>query len=213
VNLTFSLIGSELTLIGHKMIEMSFSHPSLRRIILSKSKKPHWDSKYEAPPVKLIFPTTKLVYVSDDFHGEKMRQVWYKKGHLQQKRIEPQYHIRCLNLDFNNWYVQTLIQLLSSLPLLIELRIKGCAQVGGWLCFHVWDRMFEKLKALQRVTIDIYVFHPISERQEKIKKFNGQVSEAIQTCKRINLTLGIRSKQRGFGCFQFSASLNMDSDY
>jgi hypothetical protein len=106
--------------------------------------------------------------------------------------------------------VQTLIDLLSSLPLLVELRITGCGQLGSWLWFHIWDRMLQKLKALQRVDIDIFIFHPISAKQEKIQKFNKQVSQAIQTCKRINLTLGIRNKKRGFGCFQLSASLNMD---
>ena len=181
------------------MIEISLCHPSLRRIILSKSKKPRSHSSYKAPPVKLIFPTVKLVYISDDFHGEKIRQLSYKKNSRQQERIEPHYHVRCLYLDFNNWRVQTLIDLLSFLPLLVELTITGCGHVGNWLWFHIWDRMLQKLKALQRVAIDIYICHPISTKQEKIQKFNEQVAQAIQTCKRINLTLGIRNKKPGLG--------------
>jgi hypothetical protein len=193
------------------MIEIPLCHQSLRRIILSKSKNPRLHSSYKAPPVKLIFPTVKLVYVSDDFHSEKVRQLSYKKNYRQQERIEPHYHVRCLYLDFNNWRVQTLIDLLSSLPLLVELRITGCGQLGSWLWFHIWDRMLQKLKAFQRVDIDIFICHPISSRkQQKIQKFNKQVARAIQTCKRINLTLGIRNKKPGLGCFQLSASLSMD---
>ncbi len=148
--------------------------------------------------------------MSDDFHGEKIHQLRYKRNCDQQEPIEPQYHVRCLDLDFNNWRVNTLIDLLSCLPLLVELKIVGCGQVGNWLWFHIWDRMLQKLKALQRATIDIYICHPISTVREKIQKFNGEVSQAIQTCKRINLTLGKRTQKRGYGCFQLSASLNMD---
>ena len=125
VTFTLSLVGSELTLVGHKMIEISLCHPSLRRIILSKSENPRSHSSYESPPVKLAFPSVKLVHLSDDFHGKKIRQLRYKTGNGGCVRIEPHYHVRCLDLDFNNWRVQTLIDLLSSLPLLVELTITG----------------------------------------------------------------------------------------
>ena len=189
------------------MIETSFCHPSLRRIFLSKSSKPHSNSTYKTSTTRLIFPNIKFVYVSDDFHGEKIHQLRYKTYHHQQEPIEHQYHVRCLDLMFTNWCMDTLIDLLSCLPLLVELKIIGYGHLGGWLLFYKWDRMLQKLKALQRVTIDIYIYYPISTVLKKIQEFNEEVSQAVQTCKRINLTFGMINQIPGW--FQFSASLNM----
>jgi hypothetical protein len=206
VTFTLSLVGSELTLIGHKMIEMSFCHPSLRRIILSKSEKPRSHSSYKTPPVKLVFPSVKLVYVSDDFHSRKVRQLRYKTGNGGFVHLEPEYHVRCLDLDFNNWNVYMLDKLLPNLPLLTELKVKGCGQTPGWLRVNIWDQMLQNLKALQRVAIDIAMFCPSQTREKIIRDFNEKAAQRLQTCKRINLTVG----PQDFGCFRFRASLNMD---
>ncbi len=190
------------------MIEISLCHPSLQRIILSKTDKSCSHSSYTTPSVKLIFPSVKLVHVSDDFHGRNIRQLSYKVGNGVPVRIQPQYHVRCLNLDFNNWGVYLLVELLPSVPLLVELKVKGCGQTGGWLYVNIWDQMLQNLKALQRVAIDIYICWPTDMKEKIIRDFNKNAAQKIQTCKRINLTLG--HKRPGWGCFQFSASLNMD---
>jgi len=71
--------------------------------------------------------------------------------------------------------------------------------------------MFQNLKALQQVNIDIYICYPSGARtQERIEKFNTAVAQKTETCKRINLTLGIRHKQPGRDCFQFNALLNIN---
>lgn len=192
------------------MIEISLCHSSLRRIVLLKNEKSRSHSSYTSSPVKLIFPSAKFVHVSDDFHGQKVRQLRYKVGNSVPVRIEPHYHVRCLNLDFNNWRVYLLVELLPSVPLLVELKVKGCGQTAGWLSVTIWDQMLQNLKALQRVDIDIYIYWPIETYKEIIKDFNENAAKKIQTCKRINLTLGTRTKQPGRGCFQFRASLSMD---
>jgi len=99
-----------------------------------------------------------------------------------------------------------LVELLPSLPLLIELKVKGCGQTPGWLRVNNWDRMLQNLKALQRVAIDIRICYPIETREEVIQNFNEKAAQKIQTCKRVNLTVGAR----GWGGFQFSASLKMN---
>ena len=141
--------------------------------------------------VKLIFPSIKFVYFSNGFHGNCP------------------HHVRSLNLDFNNWRVYLLEDLLDSLPLLIRLKVKGCGQTYGWFCVLRWDKMLQNLKALQQVNIDIYICDPSGAgRKERIEKFNTAVAQKTETCKRINLILGIRNKQSGCGYFQFSALFN-----
>ncbi len=200
-------MGPKLTLTCHKMIETSFCHPFIQRIILSKNKKPCFSSSYRIPPVKLVFPSAKLVYVSNGFHGDHRSHLRYKVGNGVPVRLDPQYHVRFLDLDFNNWRVKLLEDLLPSLPLLVRLKLKGCGQTAGWFSVHIWDQMFQHLKPLQWIDIDIYIFYPITPKQEQIQKFNEAVTKKTDTCKRLNLTLGIRDKNPGRGCFQFSASL------
>jgi len=154
-----------------------------------------------------VFPSVKLVYVSNGFHGHQHRHLRYKVGNSVPVRLEPQYHVRFLDLNFNNWCVQLLKELLPSLPLLVGLKLKGCGQTPGWFYVCIWDQMLQNLKALQHVDIDIYICYPVRKKQEWIQEFNDDVAQKIETCKRIHLTLGIRKKKPGLGCFQFSASL------
>ena len=192
------------------MIETSFCHPSLQRIILSNTNQTHLSSPETIQRVKLIFPSIKFVYVSNGFHGNCPHHIRYKLGHKSvPTHFTPQYHVRSLDLDFNNWRVHLLEELLDSLPLLIKLKVKGYGQTPGWFSVPQWDKMLQNLKALQQVNIDIYICWP-SERtaQETIEKFNTAVAPKTETCKRINLTLGMKNYL--LGCFQFSALLNIN---
>jgi hypothetical protein len=146
------------------MIVTSFHHPSLRRIILSKSKKSYLsDPLYTISPVKLVFPSIKFVYVSNAFHGENIRQLYYK-GDLVYCGPEPidldkpQYHVRFLGIALRSSNMCRLERLLSFLPLLIELKLKGrvCCS-SSWYVPGVWDEMLQNLKALQRVAIDLEI--------------------------------------------------------
>ena len=203
VNLTLTFNGSELTASHHEMIGHLFEHRSLRRIVMFKHSRARFDA-----PVRLIFPSDKRIHVSNDFHGQNTDFLRYKVGNSEPVRITPQYHVRRLNLDFNNWMVYLLVDVLQSLPLLVSLEVKGCGQTGDWFCTDYWDRMLRNLKALRQVDIDIYICYPIGSTQERIQKLNDPVAQQTDTSKRINLILGIRHRQRGRGCFQFSASLN-----
>ena len=78
-----------------------------------------------------------------------------------------------------------------------------------WLYADRWDQMLQNLKALQRVSIEIYLALPIRLRQKCVKSFNESVAEKFETCKRINLVAGRRTKKPGVGFVQISASLNM----
>ncbi len=100
-------------------------------------------------------------------------------------------------------------KLLSSLPLLIELKIKGWAQTVIWYFVLIWNRMLQNVNALQPVSIDIYVVYPSRIRLRRIQRFNDAVEQQHEICKRINLTLGTRTKQLGRGWFQIGASLRL----
>ncbi len=102
----------------------------------------------------MIIPSVKLVYVSNGFHGNYHGHLHYKVGSSEVGRLEPQCNVHSLDLDFNNWHVFMLEKLLSSLPLLVALKIKGCTQTVDWYFLLIWDRMLQNLKALQRVVID-----------------------------------------------------------
>ncbi len=115
-----------------RFCQTAFRHPSLRRIILSKTKKPNLSPSHMRPPVKLIILSVKLVYVSNGFHGNYHGHLHYKVGSSGVGRLEPQCNVRSLNLDFNNWHVFMIEKVLPSLPLLIELKVKGCAQTVSW---------------------------------------------------------------------------------
>src|ERR1700722_2449012 len=194
------------------MIETALCHSSLQRIILSKSLKPHIIQGTDSP-VKLVFPSAKLVYVTCDFHGIKKDHLRYKLKNRMTLSLTPQYHVRHLDLDFKGWRLHSLVEFLSALPLLITLKIKGsccCNQTIGWIYINTWDQMLQNLKVLQRVAIDIYLAIPMSSKEKSAKTFNKLAAQKIQTCKRINLTVGPRTKQPGMGGVQISAALNMD---
>jgi len=210
INVTLSLVGSELTSIGNEIIETSFSHPSLRRIILLKRAESRLYPFDRAPPVKLIFPSAKLIYVSGDFHGEKIDQLCYQVRNRTPLCIKPQYHVRYLDLKISCWRMKYLIDLLVALPLLVSLKITGSAYLYFWLHIDTWETMLQHLKALQYVNIDIYTGMPIAYRIEMVNRFNKMAAEKIDTCKRINLTAGERNRRPGVGLVQISASLNMN---
>jgi hypothetical protein len=100
--------------------------------------------------------------------------------------------------------------LLTFLPLLVELKIKGCAQTPHWYFPIIWERMVQNLKALQRVSIDIDNCYPAEKPENRLRRFNDSVAQQFDTCKRINLTLAISNKNRRRGWFHISASLNMN---
>ncbi|CAF3472845.1 unnamed protein product [Rotaria socialis] len=210
INLTLSFTGSELTTTGHRMIKMSLCHPSLRRINLLKTATYYGCHRPNVSPVKLIFPSVKLVYVSSDFHGVYNDHLCYKVGNHIPIPIQPQYRVRYLNLDFNNWPIQYLADLLSSIPLLVTLIVKGCGQTGGWLYIGIWHKMLQDLKALKYVNIDIYIALPFSYYPKIIKAFNEIAEQNIFTCKRINLAVKRRNVKPCIGGLQFNASLNMN---
>ena len=191
------------------MIGTSFCHPSLQRIILSNTNKPRLSSSQTIQRVKLIFPSIKFVYVSNGFHGDCPHHIRYKVDNGVPIHLTPQYHVRSLDLDFNNWPVYLLEELFDSLPLLIRLKVKGCGQTRGWFIVSLWDKMLQNLKALQQVNIDIYICSPSGGRpQERIQEFNTAVAQKTETYKRINLTLGLKNQHTS--CFQFSALLNIN---
>ena len=131
--------------------------------------------------VKLIFPSIKFVYVSNGFHGNCSHHIRYKVGNSVPIHLTPQYHVRSLDLDFNNWGVYLLEDLLNSLPLLIKLKVKGCGQTCGWFNVPWWDTMLQNLKALQQVNIDIYICYPSGAgRKERIEKFNTAVAQKTE---------------------------------
>jgi len=165
----------------------------------------------------LVFPSIKFVYVSNDFHGENIRQLHYKGDlvYYGPKPIdldEPQYHVRFLDIALRSSNMWRLERLLSSLPLLIELKFKGrvCCS-SSWYFPGVWDEMLQNLKALQRVAIDLEICYPKRISKSFLQIFMNAVEENFEACKRINWTLG--TKPRGPGMRDFlhlTASLNMD---
>jgi hypothetical protein len=120
------------------------------------------------------------------------------------------YNIRSLDLDFNNWRMFMLEEFLTFLPLLVELKIKGCAQTIHWYFPIIWERMLQNLKALQRVSIDIDNCYPAEKPESRLRRFNDSVAQEFDICKRINLTLAISNENRRRGWFHITASLNMN---
>ncbi|CAF2068814.1 unnamed protein product [Rotaria magnacalcarata] len=115
-----------------------------------------------------------------------------------------------LDMINESWKLNSLVKLLSAMPLLITLKVKGyscCNQAIGWLYIDAWDEMLQNLKALQQVDIDICLGIPY--RKNSAARFNEIAAQKIQTCKRINLTVGPRRKRKGLGLVQISASLSM----
>jgi hypothetical protein len=148
--------------------------------------------------------------MSNGIHGKNCGYLQCKLGSEGIGKLEPLYNIRSLDLDFNNWRVFMLEELLSSLPSLVELKIKGLAQTVNWYFPFNWERMLQNLKALQRVSIDIENFYPAEIPQNRLRRFKDAVEQEFNICKRINLTLAISNKYLRRGWFQISASLNMN---
>jgi hypothetical protein len=148
--------------------------------------------------------------VSNGNHGERCGYLQYKLGYEGIQLLKLPYNICSLNLDFNNWRICMLDDLLTFLPLLVELKIKGCAQTFHWYFPIIWERMLQNLKALQRVSIDIDNFYPAEKPENRLRRFNDSVAQQFDICKRINLKLAINNKNRRRGWFHISASLNMN---
>ncbi len=204
---------SDVPWIGRQIVDIALSHSSLQRIILLRNSDLQFYSKHKGSRIKLVFPFQK-VFVPDDPPDGKSDRVGFM---LQDRRIPldftRQYDVRHLDLQFQCWKLQSLVKLLSAMPLLITLKVKGyscCNEIYGWLCIDVWDEMLQKLKALQGVNIDICLAIRFSSRQRSAATFNTLAAEKFETCKRINLTAGERTKQPGVGCVQISALCNMD---
>ncbi len=154
-----------------------------------------------------------VIYVTSKFPDKEIDRLHDKLDNKILFSITPQYHIRHLDLDFRGWKLESLVELLSALPLLNLLKVKGfccCNYVYGWLCADIWDEMLQKLPALQQVHIDICLAIPMRLREKTAASFNNKAAERIQTCKRINLTAGRRTEGSHQGCVQISASLNMN---
>jgi len=152
----------------------------------------------------------KLVYISNSIHGKNCGYLQCKLGSGGVGKLEPLYNIRSLDLDFNNWRAFMLEELLSSLPSLVELKIKGLSQTVNWYFPFIWERMLQNLKALQRVSINIHNFYPVEIPQNRLRRFKDAVEQECNVCKRINLTLAISDKYPRRGWFRIRASLNMD---
>ncbi len=152
----------------------------------------------------------KLVYVSNGNHGERCAHLQCQWGSEGIQLLKLPYNIRSLDLDFNNWRICMLDNLLTFFPLLVELKIKGCAQTFHWYFPIIWERMLQNLKALQRVSIDIDNFYPAEKPENRLRRFNDSVAQQFDICKRINLKLAINNKNRRRGWFHISASLNMN---
>ncbi|CAF4075045.1 unnamed protein product [Rotaria sp. Silwood2] len=93
-----------------------------------------------------------------------------------------QYDVRHLDLQFQCWKLQSLVKILSAMPLLITLKIKGhccCNEVYGWLYLDDWDKMLQNLKALQQVDIDICLAIPFSLRQKITFEFPPRLRNLV----------------------------------
>ncbi|CAF2955473.1 unnamed protein product [Rotaria sp. Silwood2] len=204
---------SNVPWIGHQIVDIALCHSSLQRVILLRNSNLQFYSKHKNSLFKLIFPFQK-VYIPDDPPDGKSDFLDYK---FQDRRISldftRQYDVRHLDLQFQCWKLQSLVKILSAMPLLITLKVKDhscCNEIYGWLCIDVWDEMLQNLKALQRVDIDICLAIPFHLRQKTAARFNELSAQKIQTCKRISLIAGPRTRNSGLGCVQISASLSMD---
>ena len=214
INVKLSLARyADVPWIGHRIVDIALRHSSLRRIILLRNSAPQFFSKRKDSRFKLVFPFQK-VFVPDDPPDGQIDPFSFA---FQDRRIPldftRQYDVRHLDLQFQCWKLQSLVKLLSAIPLLITLKIKGyscCNGIYGWFCIDVWDEMLQKLTALQGVDIDICLAIPFSSREKSAATFNRLAAEKVQTCKRINLTAERRTKNTGAGCVQISASCNMD---
>jgi hypothetical protein len=178
-----------------------------------KNKQLYFDSWHKDSRIKLIFRMIHVIYVTSNFPGKEIDHLHNKLDNKILLPITPQHHIRHLDFDFNGWKLESLVELLSALPLLIALKVKGfccCNFVYGWLHIDIWDEILQKLPALQQVDVDICLAIPMRQWKKSVATFNKMAAEKIQTCKRINLTARRRTKDRHKGAVEISASLNMN---
>jgi hypothetical protein len=209
-------VGDEVTSIYRELIQTALCHSSLRRIIFNKNhRNPQFYAWRKDSSLKLAFAAVQLVYVSSnssslevDFH----RNIFNREISLS---LTPQYHIRHLDLNFKSWKLHWLLELLSALPSLVTLKIRGffCYNcVFGWLDIDKWAQILQNLKALHRVdiVIQICLALPFRLRRKIANRFNRLAAQKIETCKRINLTAGRRIKRPNAGGIGISASLNMN---
>lgn len=192
------------------MIKSFLCHPSLRRTILIKKQQHFLHSLCMRSSVKAVSRLFKLVYISNGIYGKNCGYLSCKLGHDGIGNIGPLHNIRSLDLDFNNWRISMLKELLTFLPSLVELKIKGVAQCVNWYFPIIWEGILKNLKALQRVFIDIDNFYPAEKPENRLRRFKDSVEQNFKVCKRINLTLEISNKRRGRCWFHISASLNMN---
>ncbi len=208
------LVGDEVTSIYRKVIQIALCHSSLRRIILSTNcRNPQFYAWRKNSSLKLVFAAVQLVYVTSNSSSLEMDDPRNRSNREITISLTPQYHIRHLDLNFKSWKLHLLAEFLSTLPLLITLKIKGfccCNHIIGWLNIDMWDQILQNLTKLQRVAIEICLAIPMRLREKSAQRFNESAAQKIQTCKRINLTAGRKIKKPNVGCVEISASLNMD---
>jgi hypothetical protein len=200
--------------IDDKVIKIALRHSFLQRIILSRNRsKPHFYAWRRNSSLKLVFSTDQLVYVISDSPGMETYHFRNRLSREMSLSLTAQYHVHHLDLNFKSWKLHLLAEFLSTLPLLITLKIKGfccCNHIIGWLNIDIWDQILQNLTKLQRVAIEICLAIPMRLREKSAQRFNESAAQKIQTCKRINLTAGRKIKKPNVGCVEISASLNMD---
>jgi hypothetical protein len=178
-----------------------------------KNKQLYFDSLHKDSRIKLVFRMIRVIYVTSKFPDKEIDRLHEKLDNKILFSITPQHHIRHLDLDFRGWKLQSLVELLSALPLLNLLKVKGfscCNYVYDWLYIDLWDEILQKLSALQQVHIDICLAIPMRLWKKTATSFNNEAAEKIETCKRINLTAGQTTEKPHQGCVRISASLNMN---
>ncbi|CAF1278400.1 unnamed protein product [Adineta steineri] len=214
INVKLSLARhTDVPWIGQRMVDIALCHSSIKRIILLNSSSVQFYSKRRNSRFNSNFPYQKVFVPDEPFAGKSDSFTLRFENKTIPLEITKQYDVRHLTLQFNSWRLQSLVQLLSVMPSLIILNVKGrscCNDVYGWLYIGVWDEMLQKLKALEGVNIDICLSIPFRLREKFAAKFNEHAAEKFQTCKRINLKAERRTKDPGNGCVQISASYNMN---
>ncbi|CAM4975516.1 unnamed protein product [Rotaria socialis] len=202
ISFTLYLVSHKPKLIGNEMIKTAFDHSSLQRINLITNARSNCYSRGRNLDGNLTFRLVKMDCMTSDFHGVKIDHGCYKLHSRHYLPLRRQYHIRRLDLDFKQWRLHLLVEFLSAMPSLIALTIKGfccCNNIYFWIYVDRWDQMLQNLKALQRVAIEIYLALPIRLRKGCAKSFNESEAEKFETCKRINLVAGPRTKKNSCG--------------
>ncbi|CAF1279407.1 unnamed protein product [Adineta steineri] len=214
INVKLSLARhTDVPWIGQRMVDIALCHSSIERIILLNSSSVQFYAKQRNSRFNSNFPYQKVFVPDDPPAGESDPFIFRSTNRRIPLEFTKQHDVCHLSLQFQCWKLQSLVQLLSVMPSLIILNVKGhscCNEIYGWLCINVWDEMLQKLKALEGVNIDICLSIPFRLREKLAAKFNEYAAEKFQTCKRINLKAERRTKDPGNGCVQISASYNMN---